>query len=162
MTLPPTITLGVCLAAGLAAGIGLARPGGVAHSPGPSPIAAQASSVTTPAGSPARPGYGATPPAHSSVQTGAPSQSVAPVEPAVVTIEGFAFASPVAVAPGATVEVVNADSTGHTLTAAGGAFDTGPLASAGRGTFTAPAGPGSYAFFCAIHPSMRGTLTVAG
>ena len=40
-------------------------------------------------------------------------------------------------------------------------FDTGSTAPGAEGEFTAPAEPGTYAFHCAIHASMTGTLTVA-
>ena len=39
-------------------------------------------------------------------------------------------------------------------------FDTGRLGQNGTQSVAAPAAPGSYVFFCAIHPSMVGTLVV--
>jgi plastocyanin len=74
-------------------------------------------------------------------------------------INGFQF-SAIQVAPGATVTVINRDSVPHTATARDGGFDTGSIERGGTRSFTAPAAPGSYEFFCAIHPSMTGTLTV--
>jgi plastocyanin len=79
-----------------------------------------------------------------------------------ITIEGFAFESGITVAPGQTVTVVNADGAPHTLTATNDEFDTGRLSGGASGTFVAPSEPGTYDFFCAVHPSMTGTLTVAG
>ena len=86
---------------------------------------------------------------------------ILPRPAAPVTIQDFAFAGGGTVAPGAAVQVVNADSVAHTLTAEDRSFDTGTLDSGGRATITAPTAPGTYRFFCAIHPSMQGTLTVA-
>ena len=41
-----------------------------------------------------------------------------------------------------------------------GLFDTGNIDPGGSATFVVPSEPGSFAFFCAVHPSMTGTLTV--
>jgi plastocyanin len=78
-----------------------------------------------------------------------------------VTISNFMF-SPMteAVAPGATVKVVNKDAVTHTLTAMGGQFDTGDIAPGQTKTFTAPAKPGSYHYICNIHQYMMGTIRV--
>ena len=73
-------------------------------------------------------------------------------------ISGFEFAS-VTVNPGASVSIANRDGATHTVTADKGAFNArvnGKSTTALR----APAAPGTYTFFCAIHPEMRGTLTV--
>ena len=78
---------------------------------------------------------------------------------AVLVIEGFAF-SAATVAPGATVSVTNRDGAPHTATATDGGFDTGTVDPGTSTTFQAPAVAGAYALFCAIHPSMTGTLTV--
>ena len=86
----------------------------------------------------------------------------APVELATARIDiaGFAFDGQTAVAPGQTISVVNTDGAPHTLTSVDGAFDTGVIGGGESGGFTAPAAPGTYAFFCSLHPSMTGTLTV--
>ena len=81
-------------------------------------------------------------------------------EISTLTISDFTFA-PVTAAPGATVNVTNADSAAHTATSADGFFDTGTIAGGATGTFTAPSAPGIYVLFCAIHPSMQGQLVVA-
>ena len=73
-------------------------------------------------------------------------------------IRGFKFAS-ISAKPGAVVAVVNRDDAAHTVTADNGAFNT----KANRGSsasFRAPTAPGTYSFFCAIHPEMNGTLVV--
>ena len=73
-------------------------------------------------------------------------------------ISGFKFAS-ITVKPGASVSITNRDDTTHTVTADKGAFNT---KASGKSTTSlrAPTAAGTYTFFCAIHPEMRGTLTV--
>ena len=82
-----------------------------------------------------------------------------------VNIQNFAFDPPnITVAPGTTVTWTNNDSAPHTVTATdpAGAFDSGTLrpGQSFSVTFTQPGT--TYAYYCAIHPSMRGTVTVAG
>lgn len=79
---------------------------------------------------------------------------------AAITIEGFAFSSLGATTPGVSITVTNADGAAHTLTAVNGEFDTGLIGGSGTASFAAPAGAGTYEFFCELHPSMTGTLTV--
>ncbi|MBS2962298.1 cupredoxin domain-containing protein [Actinocrinis puniceicyclus] len=78
-----------------------------------------------------------------------------------ITIADFAFSGPLTAAPGAQVTVTNKDSVMHTVTAdSAGGFDAS-VPAGGTVTFTAPTAPGSYAYHCAIHPSMKhGTLIV--
>jgi plastocyanin len=63
------------------------------------------------------------------------------------------------VAAGALVTFSNGDSTTHTFTADGGAFDSGMTApgQSYKHTFSTP---GTFAFHCQIHSSMTGTITV--
>ncbi|MER6164404.1 cupredoxin domain-containing protein [Streptomyces violaceorubidus] len=79
-----------------------------------------------------------------------------------VTISDFTFQpASLTVSPGATITVVNDDTTTHTLTATkGGAFDTGDIDPGKSATFTAPSKPGDFPYDCTIHPFMKGTLTV--
>lgn len=80
---------------------------------------------------------------------------------AEIEIEGFQYTVPASVSPGATIKVVNKDSTDHTVTSGtAGQFDSGDVAGGGTGTFTAPAAAGSYAITCTFHPNMHGTLVV--
>lgn len=82
--------------------------------------------------------------------------------PAVATIQiaDFSFGVPGTVGAGAVVEVTNADGAAHTLTSRDGAFDAGEIGGGATGSFTAPSAAGTYEFFCAIHPSMTGSLVV--
>jgi plastocyanin len=94
------------------------------------------------------------------------STTVAPSLPGAVTatvrveVADFSFGEPRTATPGAVVEVANADAAAHTLTASGGAFDSGVVEQGAVGSFVAPAEPGTYDFYCEIHPSMTGSLVV--
>jgi len=78
---------------------------------------------------------------------------------AQIEIEGFSFGSPLRVTVGTAVTVVNRDSVSHTWTSRGGVFDSGTLAPGDRFTYVFDQ-PGEFAFFCRIHPSMTGSITV--
>lgn len=75
-----------------------------------------------------------------------------------ITIAGFEFEG-ATVAAGATVSVTNEDSTTHTVTSEDDLFDVS-VSGGESGELTAPDEPGSYAYRCAIHSSMQGTLVV--
>jgi len=76
-----------------------------------------------------------------------------------VTIKNFAFSpKTLRVKAGATVKVKNADGTTHTFTANKGAFDTGDIDGGSSATVTVKK-PGTYAYHCNIHSSMKGTIT---
>jgi plastocyanin len=77
-----------------------------------------------------------------------------------VVIRNFVFTpGRVVVTAGTPIAVSNADGTIHTLTADDGSFDTGDLAGGERGSVTIAA-PGRYAYHCAIHNYMTGTIEV--
>ena len=76
-----------------------------------------------------------------------------------MTIGSFAFA-PATARRGGTVTVVNRDGVDHTVTATAGGFNVKARGGSSV-TFRAPSRPGTYKFFCAIHPEMTGTLVVA-
>lgn len=76
------------------------------------------------------------------------------------TIAGFGFhPASLTVSVGDTITWTNDDAASHTVTADDGSFDTGRLGrgASGAHTFTAA---GTFAYHCAIHPSMTGTVTV--
>ena len=82
-----------------------------------------------------------------------------------VNVQNFAFDPPnIVVAPGTTVTWVNADRAPHTVTATdpAGAFDSGTLRPGQSFSFTFTQPGTTYAYYCAIHPSMTGTVTVTG
>jgi plastocyanin len=79
---------------------------------------------------------------------------------ASVKIMNFAFnPSSLSVHTGARVTFTNRDGTTHTVTADGGLFNSGDLASGQSFSFTFMA-KGSFAYHCNIHASMKGTVTV--
>jgi plastocyanin len=78
-----------------------------------------------------------------------------------LSIKGFAFTAP-DVAPGATITVNNEDGTTHTVTSDDGTSFDVKVGGHGSSTFTAPTKPGTYAFHCKIHSSMKGQLVVTG
>lgn len=80
--------------------------------------------------------------------------------PSEVTIRDFAFEPPtVEIAAGATVVWRNAGNAPHTATASDGAFDTGRIDPGQEATVTFDTA-GSFAYRCAFHPNMKGTIVV--
>ncbi len=76
-----------------------------------------------------------------------------------VEIRAFRFVpDTVVAAPGDTVVWTNADVVPHTATVPGG-WDTGQIGARGNGRIVAGE-PGTYAYVCAYHPTMRATLVV--
>lgn len=75
-----------------------------------------------------------------------------------VSIKNFSF-SPVPLKVGAaeTITISNNDSTDHTFTDDGGAFDTGHIAPGTSKTVTITKA-GTYNYHCNIHPSMKGVI----
>ena len=79
---------------------------------------------------------------------------------AAVDINEFKFAPAVLMVPvGTTVTWINHDEEPHTVTSATGAFGSTGLSNEETfaQTFTRP---GTYAYFCALHPHMKATLIV--
>jgi plastocyanin len=81
--------------------------------------------------------------------------------PVTVRIANFTFAAPaVTVAPGTTVTWVNEDDIPHTIVADDKkTFRSKVLDSGDRFSFTF-ASPGTYGYFCSIHPHMTGKVVV--
>ncbi|HEX4821235.1 MAG TPA: cupredoxin domain-containing protein [Acidimicrobiales bacterium] len=79
-----------------------------------------------------------------------------------ITIKNFAFSpNRLKAKAGATVTVRNTDSTDHTVTADGGAFDTGHIHGGATATLKVTK-PGTYPYHCDIHQFMKGVLEVTG
>lgn len=77
-----------------------------------------------------------------------------------VTIAEFAFdPADLAVKAGTTVTWTNRDPVGHTATADDGSFDCRPLPNGASLSFTFETA-GTYEYHCAIHPSIKGRITV--
>jgi plastocyanin len=90
-----------------------------------------------------------------------PTDAEPPVVAAAVSIENFAFAPPALnAATGTVVRWTNKDDVAHTVSADDGtSFDSDPVSKDGTFELTAGA-PGTYTYFCRIHPFMKGTLIV--
>lgn len=82
-----------------------------------------------------------------------------PDAPVVVMVDFAYDPAEVTVAVGVTLQVRNADSAPHTITAVDGSFDTGAIIAGASGTLTV-ASAGQFDFRCTLHPSMTGVLTV--
>jgi len=80
--------------------------------------------------------------------------------PATVGIKEFKFTPPMLTVPvGTTVTWTNRDEEPHTITSATGTFGSTGLSH--EETFTQKfMRPGTYAYFCALHPHMKGTVIV--
>jgi plastocyanin len=80
--------------------------------------------------------------------------------PPTIGIKEFKYGPPILSVPvGATVTWVNHDEEPHTVTSATGAFSSAGLVNDDTfaQTFTKP---GTYQYFCKIHPYMKGTVVV--
>jgi len=88
--------------------------------------------------------------------------AAAPPPPAVTTVHlrDFAYAPrDLTVSAGSTVRFVNDDGEAHTVTAADHSFDSAGLDTGDAWTHRF-ATPGTYRYFCALHPYMHGTIVV--
>ena len=84
----------------------------------------------------------------------------APAATATVHIKNFTFVPPtLSVTAGTSVTFINDDEEPHTATAVDKSFDSDALDTneTWKHTFTKP---GIYAYFCEMHPYMKGTLIV--
>jgi plastocyanin len=79
--------------------------------------------------------------------------------PAVHIKDDAFFPTTLTVHPGDTVVFINDDDDAHTVTAANGSFDSKGLDTHQQWKYTFTKA-GSYAFFCELHPFMKGTIVV--
>jgi plastocyanin len=92
----------------------------------------------------------------------AQTPQIAAVQPGSVTIDNFAFAPALmTVAPGTKVTWANKDEEPHTVTSADGGmtFKSPALDTDDKFSFTFDK-PGTYKYFCSVHPHMVGTIIV--
>jgi plastocyanin len=81
---------------------------------------------------------------------------------ASVSIVDFAFSpSYVEIPAGGSVSWYNAGAAPHTVTSTSGAFGSGTI-NPGGGYGVTLTVPGTYTYYCSIHPSMAGTIVVTG
>ena len=104
----------------------------------------------------------ATTQAPAATEAPAPTEAAAPVG-VEVSIQSFSFGpDEITVAAGTTVTWVNdEDAVPHTATSEDGVWDSGTLQPGDSFSFTFDV-PGTYPYFCAIHPSMTATIVVEG
>jgi plastocyanin len=96
----------------------------------------------------------------SPASAGSSSPGVAAPSKLSIAISGYTFApATVTVESGARVTFANRDSTAHTATAQGQAFDTGTLKQ-GHSASVVLSQPGTYTYYCVFHAFMRATLIV--
>lgn len=86
----------------------------------------------------------------------------APAATAAVTISQMRFGTgPVTIKAGGSVTWTNNDGMPHTVTANDGSFGSEQFSAGGSFTHTFDK-PGTYSYYCALHPTMRGTVVVEG
>ena len=86
----------------------------------------------------------------------------AAASPATIQIDNFAFApEQLTVKAGTTVTWTNEDDIPHTVVATGRAFKSKALDTDDKFSFTFTT-PGSYEYFCSLHPHMKAMVTVVG
>jgi plastocyanin len=89
-----------------------------------------------------------------------PAPSGEAVRSAKVEIADFAYSpDPVTIQAGGKVTWINRDSAPHTATADDGSFDTGDLEE-GKLKSESFKDPGTFTYFCEVHPDMHGTVEV--
>jgi plastocyanin len=95
--------------------------------------------------------------------TAASATTAAPIaaDAASLTISGFDFGDPITVPIGTEVTITNQDGAGHTWTSNDGLWDSGSLSGGDSFSFTFT-DAGEFDFFCGIHASMTGSITVTG
>lgn len=169
------LPIAIVVAGGLAAGIGLARPATSSLDAGPS---GTPSTEPAPAGDsePDRTGSYRRGDRTAGARSGAASsEGAAPAPPpapadddgeraaeAEITIEGFAYDGATTVSAGTPISVTNRDGVPHTLSFRTGDADTGTVDGGSTALLTAPSTPGTYAYFCRIHPAMAGEIEITG
>jgi plastocyanin len=99
---------------------------------------------------------------HSNTQTSPPpGQTTGPdIKPAAVSIENMSFVpSDLTVAVGTTVTWTNNEAVTHTVASDTGAFDSKNMSKGSNFSHTFSE-KGTFSYHCAIHPGMKGTITV--
>ena len=107
------------------------------------------SSYASPAQSPSASGPTPAPAATVTIVSGASTMTTTAFSP-----------NPLNISVGTTVTWVNSDSTTHTSTADGGAWNSPAMTPGGQFSFTFPSA-GTFSYHCSIHPGMVGTVNAA-
>ena len=83
----------------------------------------------------------------------------APAAAAEVEIDQFAFPQRITVKAGTTVTWINEDDVPHTVASSSKFFKSKALDTGDKFSFTFTT-PGTYAYFCSVHPHMTGAVVV--
>ena len=87
--------------------------------------------------------------------------SAAPVAAGTIVIRNFAFQpATLTVAAGSKVTWTNRDEEPHLVVSAGAQFSASPALDTDDSYSTTLTKPGTYTYFCSIHPHMVGTIVV--
>lgn len=97
--------------------------------------------------------------ASASPSPGRCTEDADPTGAVATEIKDFAFQSGLTVKAGGAITWTNADSTGHTVTFDNSMCGSNKIDPGTSVTFGFNV-PGTFTFHCAIHPNMKGTLTV--
>ena len=98
--------------------------------------------------------------AAAALAAGALASQGAPAADAKVQIDQYAFLPQrITVKPGTTVTWTNDDDDSHTVASSSKLFKSKALDTRDRFSFTFTM-PGTYAYFCSLHPHMTGTVVV--
>jgi len=91
----------------------------------------------------------------------APEESTSSPSTQAVTIQDYTYKpARITVTKGTTIDFTNKDSTAHTATSTdSGIFESGSIQPGKTGSITLNKA-GTFAFYCAFHPFMKGTITV--
>jgi plastocyanin len=73
--------------------------------------------------------------------------------------DSFYVPDPIRVRVGQPITWINKDTDPHDVTADDGTFGSGPIGAGGTFVWV-PTQPGTYPYFCTIHPEMHGTIVV--
>lgn len=80
-----------------------------------------------------------------------------------IEIKNFTFnPSDISANAGDVIQITNSDTTAHTVTADDNSFDTGTINPGETRTLVLPNQDGKFGFHCALHPYMRGSITITG
>ena len=98
--------------------------------------------------------------AAAALAAGALASQGAPAADAKVQIDQYAFLPQrITVKPGTTVTWTNDDDDSHTVASSGKVFKSKALDTADKFSFTFTT-PGTYDYFCSVHPHMTGAVVV--
>jgi plastocyanin len=117
--------------------------------------------TTAPSAAPAEPSVAASEAPASEAPAAAACEKSAAGGEVDVSIEGFAFnPADITATVGQTITFTNGDSAPHTATLDDGSCTTPNIANGAAEGLTFNAA-GTYPFHCAVHPDMKGTITVS-